>query len=64
MKEKGVAYVTCGNGSDLYPIGSGQGSEFIGAYAGFTALDFGREELVIRFFDAEGKVRHRAVQPR
>ena len=64
VKEKGVAYVTCGNGSDLYPIGSGQGSEFIGAYAGFTALDFGREELVIRFFDAEGKVRHRAVQPR
>ncbi|MEY4799138.1 MAG: 3,5-cyclic adenosine monophosphate phosphodiesterase CpdA, partial [Verrucomicrobiota bacterium] len=28
VKEKGVAYVTCGNGSDLYPIGSGQGSEF------------------------------------
>ena len=64
VKEKGVAYVTCGNGSDLYPIGSGQGSEFIGAYAGFTALDFGPEELVIRFFDTEGKVRHRAVQPR
>lgn len=63
-RERDVAYVTCGNGSDLYPTGSGQGSEFIGAYAGFTALDFGREELVIRFFDAEGKVRHRAVQRR
>ena len=64
VKEKGVAYVTCGNGSDLYPTGSGQGSEFIGSYPGFTALDFGREELVIRFFDADGKLRHRSVQPR
>lgn len=64
VQEKGVAFVTCGNGSDLYPIGSGQGSAFIGAYPGFTALDFGREELVIRFFDATGKLRHRAVQPR
>lgn len=61
VKAKGVAYVTCGNGSDLYPIGPGRGSEFIGAYPGFTALDFGPEELVIRFFDADGKVRHRSV---
>lgn len=64
VKEKGVAYVTCGNGSDLYPIGSAQGAEFIGAYPGFTALDFDSEELAIRFFDAEGKVRHRSVVPR
>lgn len=64
VRERGVAYVTCGNGSDLYPCGSGPGSEFIGSYPGFTALDFGREALVIRFFDAAGKVRHRAVQPR
>jgi acid phosphatase len=64
VKEKGVAYVTCGNGSDLYPIGSAQDSEFLGAYPGFTALDFGSDELTIRFFDADGKVRHRSVQPR
>ena len=64
VRVKGVAYVTCGNGSDLYPIGSGQGSDFIGAYAGFTALEFRAEELAIQFVDVEGKVRHRAVIPR
>ena len=64
LREKGVAYVTCGNGADLYPILEEKASEFIGAYPGFTELEFGAEALRVRFLDAEGRVRHDAAVPR
>jgi len=58
VREQGVAYVTCGNGSDLYPTAEGRDAEFIGSYPGFAELEFGAETLQVRFLDAEGKVRH------
>lgn len=64
VRDKGVAYVTCGNGSDLYPILGEQGAEFIGTYPGFTELEFAADVLRLRFLDAEGKVRHEATVAR
>ena len=64
VQARGVAYVTCGNGSDLYPTTSARDSEFIGSYPGFTELEFGPEALQVRFLDAEGKVRHTSTVAR
>lgn len=64
VRTRGVAYVTCGNGSDLYPTRTGPEAEFIGSYPGFTELEFGAEALQVRFLDAEGKVRHASTVAR
>ena len=64
VQEKGVTYVTCGNGSDLYPVQTEKASAFIGIYPGFTELEFAAETLQIRFVDAEGKVRFATQVPR
>jgi acid phosphatase len=58
VRDQGITYVTCGNSADLYPVLSTKGSDFIGTYAGFTALKILPDRLELKLIDTAGQVRY------